>query len=54
MSLYVAPDFNGRDIYDNIYDEKEYEAVLIYRQEMDERNKPKKEQDKEVLEDYKT
>lgn len=44
-------DFNGRDIYDNIYDENDYESVLIYRNEMYTRNESKK--DKETLEEYK-
>lgn len=44
-------DFNGRDIYDNIYDENDYESVLVYRNEMLIRNEIKK--DKEILEDYK-
>jgi hypothetical protein len=47
-------DFNSREIYDNIYDEDEYESVLIYRNEMLNRNEPKKEITKEQLEDYKS
>lgn len=47
---YERKDFELDEIYENIYDENEYEAVLIYRAEMDERNKRKI--DKEELKDY--
>lgn len=47
--------FHARDIYDNIYDENEYEAVLIYRNEIEQRNKKTtQEKDKEILEEYKS
>ena len=45
--------FNSREIYDNIYDEDDYESVLVYRNEMIERNQKKSDKDKEILEEYK-
>ena len=46
---YERKDFELDEIYENIYDENEYEAVLIYRSEMAERNARKIE--KEQLKD---
>lgn len=49
---YDKKNFDLDEIYENIYDENEYEAVLIYRAEMAERNNRKI--DKEELKDYKS